>query len=217
MSNSSFLRKAALAGIFAAAASTAFGQLSTNIPPPRSISLDECVALALENNLDLRIERLNPAIARLDLKIAWSGYDPNFSFSTQRRYSESGGGLDQNRLPIPGSKSTTDSFNTSFGGNGPMGMSYTLSGQVAEAYGTRPDPFDTSSGNLGISVTQPVLRGFWFDDVRYNIAIARNQLKVSELRFRLQTMNVVAAVEHPTTRMSRSVGLSQPESSRSPR
>jgi outer membrane protein TolC len=171
----------------------AFGQ--TNPSPLRPISLAECFKLALQHNLDLQIERIQPAISLIDLDIARAGYDPTFTFSGQRSYTTSGGGLDQNKLPIPGSKSTSDIFNSSFGGLGLWGLNYSLSGRVTESYGTRPGPFDTSSGTVGITLTQPLLKNFLIDPTRYNIAVAKNRLKVSELQLRQQIMNVLTSVE----------------------
>ena len=56
-------------------------------------------------------------------------------------------------------------------------------------------PFDSSSGSVGISLSQPLLKNFWTDTTRYNIAVAKNRLKVSELGLQQQIMNVVDAVE----------------------
>ncbi len=171
----------------------AFAQ--TNAPATQPISLAECIERAVSHNLDVAIERINPAISFLDLDAARAGYDPNFTATQLHSYTVSGGGLDANKLPIPGSRSDTDSFSSGFSGNGPMGMTYNLSGRVNESYGTRPGPFDTSSGSIGLSVTQPLLRNFFYDATRYNIAVAKNRLKVSDLRLQAQIINVVSLVE----------------------
>src|SRR5262245_41786539 len=53
----------------------------TNEPPKRSISLQDCFQMALQENLDLMIERINPFITRLDVELARAGYDPLFTLT----------------------------------------------------------------------------------------------------------------------------------------
>jgi outer membrane protein len=192
------IRWGCLALIIATVLSSARGQ--TNSAPARPISLEECIELALKENLDLQIERINPLLSAADIEIARAGYDPNFTISGQRNFSVTGGGLDANARIIPSSRTDVDSFNSGFTGVGPFGLNYNLSGRVAESAGTRNDllgsiPFDSSSGSVGISLSQPLLRNFWTDATRYNIAVAKNRLKVSELGLQQQIMNVVDAVE----------------------
>ena len=161
----------------------------------RPISLQECFASALTNNLDLRIERLNPLIELQNIEIDYAAYDPLFSASAQHSYRKSGGGLDPNNIGIPAAKSKTDSFSAGFTGNVPWGMSYNLNGRVSETYGTQPGPFDTSSGNVGLSLTQPLLKNLLMDAPRYNILINKNLYKVSEQKLQQQMINVLTTVE----------------------
>ena len=86
----------------------------------RAVTLPECFQQALQNNLDLQIERISPALSLADLDIARAGYDPVFTFSSQHGYSLSGGGLDANKLVIPSSRSDSDTFSSGFSGNGPI-------------------------------------------------------------------------------------------------
>ena len=52
------------------------GSLVNQTNNVRLLTLLNCIELALEHNLTLKIERLNPTIAQLDLEIAKAGYDP---------------------------------------------------------------------------------------------------------------------------------------------
>jgi len=57
-------------------------------------------------------------------------------------------------------------------------------------------PFETTFGNVGfLQLRQPVLKNFWIDSTRLNIAINRRNLKISELDLGFQIMNTVTAVE----------------------
>ncbi|MDH4066774.1 MAG: hypothetical protein OEW19_20430, partial [Acidobacteriota bacterium] len=44
----------------------------------RRISMDDALALALENNLDLQVQRINPQIQDLGLAQVQTGYTPTF-------------------------------------------------------------------------------------------------------------------------------------------
>ena len=52
----------------------------------RTLSLRECIALSLDNNLDLRIERYNPRIADYRLRASYGAWDPVFSIYAKHTY-----------------------------------------------------------------------------------------------------------------------------------
>ena len=56
-------------------------------------------------------------------------------------------------------------------------------------------PFDTSSGSASISLTQPLLKNFWIDQTRFNIKVAKNRIKYSELGLKQTIMSIVTTVE----------------------
>ena len=57
-------------------------------------------------------------------------------------------------------------------------------------------PSEVSFGNLGfLQLRQPVLKNFWIDTTRLNVAINKRNLKISELDLRFQIMNTVTLVE----------------------
>ena len=171
----------------------------------RPITLQECIDLALQENLDLKIERINPRLSILDLDAVRGGYDPLLNFSATHTYSESGGGLDTQSRSVPANTSDSHSLSSGISGLGPMGFGYNLSARATESYGNRPflntngqsipGLFDTTSGNVGISLTQPLLKNFWIDGTRYNIAIARNRIKNSGWKVQEQIIAIVTQVE----------------------
>ena len=192
----------------------AFGLLTATVlaafaaaaPPPRSLSLQECVEMALEKNLELRIERYNPQFALFNLAAARAGYEPTLSLSGQHDHSESGsrifsGGF----VEIPGSKTDADSFSGSLGGATPWGMSYGLRASANEQYGQSfsldtnglpvPNPFNSSQSSVALEVTQPLLKNFWIDATRLNIAVAKNRVKYSELGLKTRIIDIVTRVE----------------------
>src|SRR6185436_12746916 len=72
----------------------------------RRLSLSECIQIALEHNLDVKIVRYDVAIQRFFLSGAYGAYEPVLNISGQHFYSASPGGIDAENRPFPGT--TTD-------------------------------------------------------------------------------------------------------------
>lgn len=107
-------------------------------PTQRALSLAECIRIALEHNLDVKIERYSPELAGYGVSLAYGAYDPEFTFSAQKNYTLSPGGLDSQSRPFQGSETDTDSFSSGLSGLSPIGMSYRLSLATTDSNGTRP-------------------------------------------------------------------------------
>ncbi len=168
----------------------------TNAPATHTLSLQDCIAEALQHNFDVRVERYAPLEAEFALSEAYAGYDPTFNAAGQHNYNESGGAF-QNGLVVPAQVLDENSFSSSLGGSLPSGMQYNLSGNVAETYGSSGGvPFDSTSGNIGVNFTQPLLRNLWIDSTRLAIRAAKNQVKESIQGLRLQLITTVSAVEN---------------------
>ncbi len=157
--------------------------------------------MALEHNLDVAIERLNPEIAKYNISYAYAGYDPTLRLGGQHNNSLSPGGYDEQLgLRYGGSKSESDSFSASLGGVLPTGLSYSLSGNTAETYGfnsgaTGLFPYDNSTASAGITLTQPLLKNFWTDGTRTTIQLNKKALKASQYALRNQIISTIATVE----------------------
>ena len=169
----------------------------------RPITLEECFEMALRDNLDLQIQRIDPSLALLDLEIARAGYDPQLSISGTHSHNVSAGGRDEFNQQFRGSTSDTDAFRSSINGRGPYGFQYNLLGTLSDTYGDQPNftnsllrtPFENANSSISINMSQPLLRNFLTDPVRYNISVAKSQIKGSELAFRSQIITVVTSVE----------------------
>jgi outer membrane protein TolC len=55
--------------------------------------------------------------------------------------------------------------------------------------------FESSGGQVGIQVSQPLLKNLWIDQNRLNIRVAKNRLKYSEEALRLQIMQIITSLE----------------------
>jgi outer membrane protein TolC len=107
----------------------------------------------------------------------------------------SAGGFTAQQIPIPSTTSKADSFNSGIVGTLPEGLQYDFSGNVSDTtFQSSTNLLQTSSGQIGVTLTQPLLKNFWIDTTRLTIRVAKNRLKYSEQGLRLQIITSVTAV-----------------------
>jgi outer membrane protein TolC len=170
----------------------------TNTADVRVLTLQDCIQSALQKNLDLQIARYGPPLALESLDAAYAGYDPNLTLSGAHNYYTSAGGYNAQigTLTAP-TVGNANSFNSTVGGLLPWGLNYTLLGNISDNYGSAAgQPFEQTSGQVGFSLTQPLLKNFWIDITRLNIRVAKNRLKYSELTLKYQVMQTITTVEN---------------------
>ncbi|HAL92985.1 MAG TPA: hypothetical protein DCM68_08185 [Verrucomicrobia bacterium] len=162
-----------------------------------NLTLADCVGLALENNLDLRIEKIARDVAKKEVDAAQGGYDPNLSISAKRTHEETLGPADEDSERLEG-ESDVDSYGASVGGaTGLGGLRYDVSARTGDSSGTSGggNPFDSSSGSAGVTLTQPLLKGFKTDGTRYQVAIARQQSAEADVQLDAKIQDVLSQVE----------------------
>src|SRR5262245_37864817 len=125
-----------MAGICVAAVAAS---AQTNNSVTTSLTLQECIQTALQHNFDVQIKRYTPEIARYNLNMSYSSYDPTFSFSGEHDYQLQPGGIDAQGRPFLGTSSETDRFSTGLRGLLPWGLTYDLGGSIGDRTGTRLD------------------------------------------------------------------------------
>jgi outer membrane protein TolC len=169
----------------------------TNAPENvRMLSLQDCIEMALRHNLDLQIDRYNPAISLYTLKAAYGGWDPTFFMSADHAHKSLAQQLFGNGV-IGGSTEDINSFDSRVSGTSPIGTQYSIEGQTT---GTDQQIFTNSfTANAGASVTasitQPLLKNFWIDSTRLAIKVDKNRLKYSQLGLKLNVMTTVTTLE----------------------
>ena len=183
-------------GITAIAALTTAGAAEI---PSGAITLEQCIQIALENNLGVRISNYQPRLAALNLQGAYGAYDPRFNWGATDSFRESKGRENPLEFTIPTSK--TDSFRSNFGLNGILlpstGMRYSLGFNASETTGTSASDFPFGSYGTGFfaSLTQPLLRGAWIDGTRMSITLNKQQIENSSLTVIRQITQTVSSVE----------------------
>jgi HAE1 family hydrophobic/amphiphilic exporter-1 len=168
--------------------------------PTRSLSLQDCIAAALQHNFDVQVARYNPQVSLYELYATYSGYDPLFNISGTHSYNKTG--LVEGLAPTNFFINTyeQDTYASSIAGGTPWGMTYDFVGNVSKSAGssvpvTADNNFNGSSGQVGVDLKQPLLKNLWIDSTRLQISVAKNNLKYSEQGLRSQLITTVAAIE----------------------
>jgi outer membrane protein TolC len=168
---------------------------TTNVPV-RSLSLIDCIRIAVENNFDVKIEQKDVDRAHRRVSLAYGEYDPVFRGEVGHANRLSPGGIDDQNRPFVGTETERDAFSARIDGLLPGGLEYTLAAPFVDSHGrSSSGPFENTAGSVGIELRQPLLKDFWIDAPRLTIKVNKSLLKTSQLAFRNQLMNTVARVE----------------------
>jgi outer membrane protein TolC len=179
----------------------------------RPMSLQDCIQEALQHNFDLQIQRYSPQLSLYNLRADYGGFDPTYNISGQHQWYSGGltnGGYEQitaaatNSIPFPRAPSDANVFKSDLGGTTPWGLQYDFLANVQQGYGTTYSGYTnetssygkSTSGNIEMDLTQPLLKDFWIDTTRLTIRVAKITLKSSEQGLRNQFITTVSAVEN---------------------
>jgi outer membrane protein TolC len=202
----------------APASPAAFGEAPAKVASSttrrtRLLSLDDCIRLALTNNLDIQIQQYTPIVAEYAIGIAYGAYEPAFNTSGTKNYADNptAPGINpQTGLPYTSSIGESDIYTAGIGGPGGSaqtlpftGTQYQLNSSLSRnstlivptnggAYYSSPPIWESTAG---ITLTQPLLQNFWTDRIRTTIAINKVNLKTSQQKLRLTIMSSVTAVK----------------------
>jgi outer membrane protein len=163
----------------------------------RRLSVDDAVKLALEQNLGIQIERLNPQIADVAVAQARSFWSPQFSTGTSSNSSNvpSGSALSGGLSTVTGS-----SFGTSLGVNQvlPTGASYSFGWNGSR--GTSSNIFNTFNPQLqstmSLNVAQPLLRNFKIDNIRQQVEVGRKQREGADVQLHATIVQTTSNVKN---------------------
>src|SRR5687768_7942897 len=162
----------------------------------RKLSLQECISIALAHNLDVKVARFAPEIARQNVNAAYGIYEPTFGIAGTHSYSASPGGIDEQNRPFPGTTTEGDAYRAGIVGFLPTGLTVDLGADLSGRKGLSPSgPFENADGSASIQLRQPLLKNFWIDNTRLTIQVNKHLLQISEQTLRGQIMNVVTAVQ----------------------
>lgn len=172
------------------------GRVGVNMLDQRSLTLNDAIALALENNNDIELTRKNVKSAEFDLQAARGFYQPRFSGNTSYE-----------RATTPNvSIFSTDPKITQGAFVGNAGLTgyipqfgTTLRGDVTNQRVTSSNQISILSpqtnASLGFTLTQPLFRGRSFDQPRRQIEIAKRNLSLTDVQFRQKTIDTIVTVQ----------------------
>ncbi|OGW04211.1 MAG: hypothetical protein A2W77_03840 [Nitrospinae bacterium RIFCSPLOWO2_12_39_16] len=159
------------------------------------LSLKETVALALKNNLDISIERINPEISKTEITRNEAEFDYNFNGSTS---------VGKNITPSASAfadpkEAENEVFSVSAGINkrSPTGTNYQVSIDTqrtmtnSKYQGLKPQ----YTSNLNLSVTQNLLKDFGVDVNTAKIKIASHNRDISINQLKGKGITIISQVE----------------------
>jgi outer membrane protein TolC len=161
----------------------------------RTLSLDECIKTALQNNLGVAVEILNPEIADASIALARERFLPQLSmrYFTQNTNTPSFSWIDSS------DQLTTDYNNyvAYFEQNLPFGTNITATlfsyqNETNQRFQTINPRFGST---LQFDVTQPLLKNFGYRVNRREIIIAKNSREMSDSQLKQVLLETVYNVE----------------------
>ncbi len=163
-----------------------------------TMTLRDAMLMALENNRDIEVERLNVQMNEFDLRGSYGAYDPSLtsSFFYNRSKTpvanplaggENGGlltdNLTGNATLLQRVQNQGGSFQATF--NNDRATTQNLFNAI--------NPQFTSS--LSVGYTQPLMRNREIDPFRRQIKIAKKRLDISDAQFRQRAVEIIAQVQ----------------------
>lgn len=183
-------------------ARTEADQTRPTVPPPQGdlrmeLSLDDATMRALERNLELAVERLNPQTFDLQISRLLATYRPtvNSFFGRRSNVTPPSSTLDgSNAIDLD---TTTYNAGVSqalpwFGGN--VALQFTNNKQVTTNIRSNYNPqFNTG---FNATLTQPLLRGFQVDNTRQQLRVTSINRDISEIQLRGTVATTLASVRN---------------------
>ena len=203
MSIRSTIRHFAAAAVLVAAAgahtAAQTGQVPSAAPqvtgPSLPISMQEAVAMALEFNLGLKSEKMNPAIADYGVALSRSAFLPQVTGSLTQQSSRN--------VPSDFTQGTSDITNDGLNVGGQVVQQLRWTGAVYSVNwnGNRStqdggiSSFNPRLGsNLRINVAQPLLRGFKTDTERMALVTSERNREIVDVQLQQRVVGLEASV-----------------------
>jgi len=165
--------------------------------PPKELelTLEECRALTLENNLDLKVQLINPSVAAE--KVSQQEAQFEAAFYSNLTFSKTDTPVASFLDEISGSQ--VDFLSTNLGVQVPLRTGGTVNFDMAEnraKTGSFYSIFDPSySNDMSVSISQPLLRNAGKRANTYAIRIAEYERQITDARTKLEVIRIIADVD----------------------
>ena len=165
--------------------------------PRLDLTLEDAIARALERNLDIAVERLNPQVVDLTLAQQLSAYRPTFdtSFSNNSRTTPSSSQLDGGESVVSSRAVINAGITQAVAwGGGRYTVDFNNNRSTSNNFFSGFNPNYQSSFQM--SYTQPLLRGFKIDSTRQQIQVTRINRDIADIDLRQTMTNTVSSVRN---------------------
>jgi outer membrane protein len=174
-----------------------------------NLTIDDAVALALENNLDIAVQRYTPWLDEMNLLLARSGangrvsFDPNVTMNLNESDATipianpliSGVGVTTSTSSLTQHTTTGNfSYSQGFAPGTLVQMTFNNSRSSSTTSANVFNPQLQSS--LAVSITQPLLNGFGFLPNERFIIEGKNTVKMGEWAFKLAAINDISTTSN---------------------
>jgi outer membrane protein len=163
-----------------------------------SLTLDEAIRKALENNNSIELTRDDVRFQETEIRRVLGFYDPVFRISPSYVHSSSTGSAATNDFILnssvlhsirPGGGSYEGFFNNARTENA-FSQAQTTGGTAASV-----GQAAIYSSTYGVRFSQPLFRNFKIDQTRRSLKIAKRRLEQTDADFRRQTIDIIAQVQ----------------------
>ena len=171
------------------------GQVPATGATQLDLSLDEAIALALEHNLDIAVERLNPQLMDLQIAEVNAAYQPTLatSFTNSSRTNPSSSQLDGGQAVFQDTQIVNTSISQAVPwGGGNFQVSWNNNRNSSNNFFSSFNPSYRST--FQTSYTQPLLRGFSIDSTRQQLQVTAINRELSDVDLRATITNTLANV-----------------------
>jgi outer membrane protein TolC len=162
--------------------------------PTRRLSMDDAVKLALEQNLGIRIQRIDPQIQDLGIGQAKALWTPTLTSSVSRN------SVSQPASSIIVPTSQTGTFGTGVGMNQalPWGGSYNATWQNQRTTSTSilNNYSPQLQSVLNLAYTQPLIRNFSIDQIREQVQLSQKTRDLSDIQLQAVITGTARAVRN---------------------
>ncbi len=163
------------------------------------LTLEECIARAMQKNFDLQIQGISTVIARESLNVANADFSPTFTATARRNLNQSAATtsrLDGTAFNGPRNDNTVFSVGAnqkvatggivSVTGNTTRAATNSLNSTLNPAFGS----------SAGVNLSQPLLRGAGSDVARANIDRSKLGVGIALLNYKSRVLTVIRDTEN---------------------
>jgi len=171
-----------------------------NEPPPGELqlTLQECRALAMSNNLSLKVQLIAPAIAAQQVSLEEAKFEA--AFVANASYTKT-----DTPVSTTLEGSTEDQSNVDLGVQIPLSTGGTVNLNLVDQRYKTDNPYAELSpayiSDLSISISQPLLRNAGNRANTHSIRIAEYDRQISEAQTKLEVIRVIAAADRAYWRL----------------